>query len=401
MPDTKRRAWFWLILGAAVYAFVEFFSLWSLNFIRESKGVSYPPVSLTLSERHVKRIQSIINDDLAYKRLDALLGWSIRENGSLLPLYQANSEGIRASREYQLTPPDGVLRIATFGDSFTHCDEVPNEQTWQEILAGTQQGLEVMNFGVGGFGTDQAYLRYLRDGTRFQPDVVMIGFMSEDIKRHVNVFRPFYFAGTGIPMSKPRFILQGGELALEPNPLKQESDYERLVRNQEESLIRLGRNDWYFQHRPKEGALDFLPSVRFLSLLGYEIRKRTSPQILNEDMYNERSEAYRITMKIFDRFHRDVVKHGALPVIVLFPDRNDIRDYRMTGRSAFTRMINYFQEAGYLFIDLDEAFELYAPQVPLNELVGVHYSAEGNRIVANYLRDFLWSNDITRRPRVN
>ena len=45
--------------------------------------------------------------------------------------------------------------------------------------------MEVINFGVGGFGLDQAYLRYLEDGIQYKSHIVMIGFMSENIYRNV------------------------------------------------------------------------------------------------------------------------------------------------------------------------------------------------------------------------
>lgn len=52
-------------------------------------------------------------------------------------------------------------RIAIVGDSFTFKLEVPYEKTWGhqfEIALGP--GWQVLNFGVDGYGLDQAFLRY-------------------------------------------------------------------------------------------------------------------------------------------------------------------------------------------------------------------------------------------------
>lgn len=52
-------------------------------------------------------------------------------------------------------------RINTYGNSFTHCHQVSDAETWQEYLAG-HLGEPVQNFGMGGFGVYQAYRRLLR-----------------------------------------------------------------------------------------------------------------------------------------------------------------------------------------------------------------------------------------------
>ena len=57
--------------------------------------------------------------------MDAELGWTVKPSGHSEE-YRANSEGIRSDVSYSDAPAPGVLRIATFGDSFTHGDEVAN-----------------------------------------------------------------------------------------------------------------------------------------------------------------------------------------------------------------------------------------------------------------------------------
>ena len=69
--------------------------------------------------------------------------------------------------------------------------------------------VELLNYGVPAYGLDQAYLRYLKVGAQYHPNIVFIGYMTENFERDVNVFRPFY--GNGYPdwiFSKPRFRLR-------------------------------------------------------------------------------------------------------------------------------------------------------------------------------------------------
>ena len=52
------------------------------------------------------------------------------------------------------------------------------------------------------------------------PNVVLIGVITDDVLRGVNVFRPFFAPTTGHVLTKPRFLLDGtGTLELLPNPL--------------------------------------------------------------------------------------------------------------------------------------------------------------------------------------
>ena len=57
---------------------------------------------------------------------------------------------------------DRKCRINTYGNSFTHGDQVNDGETWQEYLAG-HLGEPIRNFGVGGYGVYQAYRRMIRE----------------------------------------------------------------------------------------------------------------------------------------------------------------------------------------------------------------------------------------------
>lgn len=57
---------------------------------------------------------------------------------------------------------DKAPRINTYGDSFTHGDQVNDGETWQEYLAGHLRE-PIRNFGAGGYGVYQAYRRMVRE----------------------------------------------------------------------------------------------------------------------------------------------------------------------------------------------------------------------------------------------
>ena len=104
--------------------------------------------------------------------------------------------------------------VSVYGDSFTFGAEVPNEAAWTDELS-DQLGCRVANFGVIGFGTDQAVLRYAsNDEDRAR--VVVLMHMVENIVRNVNQDRTMLY-GAGIEL-KPRFTVDRGALRLIPRP---------------------------------------------------------------------------------------------------------------------------------------------------------------------------------------
>ena len=153
-------------------------------------------------------------------QFDSDLGWAPRPNSkSDNGYYVYNSVGIRSEPiEYSKTPHKSTLRIAIFGDSVTHGDEVPFEETWGYYLENNlrERGIdaEVLNFGVSGYGMDQAFLRWEKMGYEFSPHVVIFGFQPGNVKRNVNLIRPLIHPKTAIPFSKPRFVEEEDKLRL-------------------------------------------------------------------------------------------------------------------------------------------------------------------------------------------
>jgi len=187
------------------------------------------------------KIQQLLDSSPKLVQLDPVLGWRYRP-GHRDPENQINSQGVRSGREYSTVPEPGVIRVAAFGDSFVYSNEVANDDTWSARMEALSPRMEVLNYGVGGYGTDQAFLRYLNEGSRLSTDVVIIGFAPDDLRRVVNVYRRF-ISNREFPLVKPRFVLTSdGDLVLLQSPLQRVSDYDTYLR-QPAKVIKLGRND--------------------------------------------------------------------------------------------------------------------------------------------------------------
>lgn len=382
-----RKLRFWVILPLVMFASLELSSSAVLLLIKRI-GLTYDPLFTTsIPEHHRAMLERLLAGRTNYLIHSSTLGWTIKPNGSA-HLYAANAKGIRANREYTLTPLEHVLRISTFGDSFTHCDDVRNADTWQEIMMSTHRNLEVLNFGVSGFGLDQAFLRYQQDGAMYKSHIVLIGFHTENIYRHVNVFRPFYAGTMSDPMAKPRYIFEEGRLVLLRNPMRDLSQYRNLLTHPERVLPELGVHDAYFHTRNKDGHLDFLPSVRLFRIGRYYYLFRKLG-IKRKGYYNVDSEAFKVTTGISDQFADTVLHNGSVPIFVVLPGKRDVARYRKDGTKVYKPLLEYYRAKGYRYIDLFDGFEQYGRGMTVPELVPLHYSPSGNRLVAESIWQYL------------
>ncbi len=150
----------------------------------------------------------------AIYRLNLLTGWGHRSgvmSSLIAPEYrvkvQINRDGLR-NEELPHERVPGRGRIMCLGDSFTFGVGVEAEQTFSKILQNRLlRDTDVINTGVTGFGTDQEYLYLTYEGKRYQPDLVVLVFYSEndmdDNQRH---------SGLGYP--KPYFVMGPNGLEL-------------------------------------------------------------------------------------------------------------------------------------------------------------------------------------------
>lgn len=390
--SARKKLAFSLVLLGFVWLLVELACWTGLWALERYKGVEYTPALVrTLSDKHRGILQAHLGGSGSYVIFDPELGWTIRPNGSKRG-YRTNRHGIRASREYALQPPPGTLRLAAFGDSFTHASDVPNGETWHRRIEEMDPKIEVLNFGVPGFEPGQALLRYRRDGVKFHPHIVLIGFMSENINRVVNTFRPFYFPRSGVPFTKPRFALRGGDLVLVPNPIQSLDGYRELLRDPEHVLPRIGENDYFYRRSSKRNPLDFLPSVRFASIVSNQYLHQPTHR---GGVYNSRSEAYQITLGVLEEFYKEAAENGSVPILVLFPERRDIRARREGRTVVYQPLLDELRGKGYRVIDLLEGFERYDPQGEMMKKKFIHYPKSGNRMVARHILDYLETNGLT------
>jgi len=146
---------------------------------------------------------------------DASRGWRTKPNVRELKVFNnknlnTNSQGFRGKTEFPYSKNKQKLRILILGDSFTFGDEVSDDETYAFYLQQMLPQAEVINMGVHGYGHDQMLILLREEGIKYEPDIVIVGFLALDMSRNLLSFRDF---------AKPRYVLEKGKLKLTGTPV--------------------------------------------------------------------------------------------------------------------------------------------------------------------------------------
>jgi hypothetical protein len=152
-------------------------------------------------------LRSFDPQSLRLSRPDPVLGWNHVPNTSGIwrkscfsTEIKFNSEGMR-DVEHDLNKPVGTYRIAVIGDSFVTAQEVEFDETFfrqlQHILNKRGYESQVLGFGVRGFGTGQAYQLLAHYALKYDPDLVILSFMANDVRNNLlalekNPAKPYF-----------------------------------------------------------------------------------------------------------------------------------------------------------------------------------------------------------------
>jgi hypothetical protein len=121
--------------------------------------------------------------------------WWISEGKGYVSI---NSDGLR-DKEHSTTKPENTYRIAVIGDSFSEAIQVNAEETFWSAIAQqlpscpALQGktVEVINFGVGDYGTAQELMTLKHHVWKYSPDLVLLEiFTGNDIVNNSQALSP-------------------------------------------------------------------------------------------------------------------------------------------------------------------------------------------------------------------
>jgi len=292
-----------------------------------------------------------------------------------------NSVGARGAREVEPAPPAGRLRVLCFGESFTYGTEVADGEDWPAQLEALEPRLEVLNFGVGAWGTDQALLRFRDVAPTLEPDVVILGLLLENICRNVNRFRQMYQPGDALALGKPRFRLVGGELELVPLPYASEIEFleDAVAGKLRETL---GAHEWWAGDDP---PIPFSNLARAWAT--HRAFERRRPWRL---WSRPKEEPYQVTLALLEAFQREALSLGARAApVVLYQSQGDHAQVELAGGERYWSGLEAdLERAGVPLVD---TFETVAGRIARGESAyrKVHHDPATNRAIAALVLDWL------------
>ncbi len=164
---------------------------------------------------------------------DQELGWSTVKNYKAEPYSSQkrnpvvtithNSKGFRMDHEVD----ENKDIILMTGDSLTYgfwVDDKKIVSAQLNEMLGSEY--EVVNLAVGGYGTDQAFLRFIRDGLQYKPKAVVHVLFNNDFS---NIFYQYQY-----DVFKPLFVIEENKLQLTNVPTPLSKNYELSYPKQRE-----------------------------------------------------------------------------------------------------------------------------------------------------------------------
>ena len=278
--------------------------------------------------------------------------------------YTVNRDGFRGTSE--IAPKSGARRRLLFvGDSFTFGVGVNDSSTYPaRVDARLRQWcatpIETINGGVGGFGTSHELSFLQHYGWRFQPDVVVLGFLTGD---------PEDNALSGLHR------LVGGRL--EDIPLAERPGW---------GLIRASKHvpgyNWLVHH----STLFNWTRLKIGSLVAQRAAARDAATAQTpapgEKRPDEREvERWKLTAAIFERVRAQADSQGVRLIVAIIPHSATLTEYYKNGRDvAVDRMLDICRTQKLACVNVAESIHQARP----GENPGSFYLPEGHFNATGY-----------------
>jgi len=350
-------------------------------------------------------------DKFMLASFDKELGWTKKPNTHGLERGKFGDIEFHIDGNGSRHNPIGLeTSIVTFGDSYTFCRQVEDCQTWQVYLSKILDD-KVLNFGIGNYGVDQAFLSYQRQILPKDTKVVILGFVPETICRIQSSWKHYLEFGNTFAF-KPRFTIEGGELKLHNNLLTGPEDFYRLNK----IILKAQENDAFYKNKFKRLQFRFPYLLRYLSNFKrstnllyllikrkfFNLLKKSNSAIENapfskimhenimvsHNMYSDKNACdllEAILLKFCDLAH----ERGHLPLIVVMPQLIDMEIFKKSKISPYQSFFLRINEKERVldmtqYLNTDNLSQFYT-----DDVYGGHFSDMGNRLVADKISEHL------------
>ena len=319
-------------------------------------------------------------------------GWWRKEGNAFI---EVNLYGFRHG-DRGPSKPEGTFRVAVLGDSFIEAFQVPDDQTICAVLerelascdALSSRSVQVLNFGVSGYGTAQELLMLRHHVWQYAPDLVILAFFAgNDLRNNSFELEPYHV--------RPFYRLEDGELMLDTS-FRQHPDFLRahlarvrlkvalINRLRILQLINHVRTTW----RQANAAADVRP-----------VSMGVDPAALVEPSDDAWRTAWEISERLILEIADEAERHGAEFWLVTVPGDVQVHpDPEVTARwqqqlkvndllYGERRLASFGLQHNLSVVTLAEPLRQYATErkqalygFPNTELGFGHWNADGHRV---------------------
>jgi len=291
---------------------------------------------------------------------------------------------------------DTFTQIDFYGDSYTYGAEVNDDKYIWTNLISKKLNIIVNNKGVGGFGSDQSYLKFK---TNKKPSaIVVLNHLSENIIRNVNQFRHLIYPSNYYDL-KPIFILEDNQLKLIDLP-ELKFDVEKFKKTPNSYLkhdfFKIGSKSGIY-HKKFPYSLTLFKSL----LTNWKIKSIFKFYSGYQPFYNldHESNAVYVTKSILESFISDSKKRDLIPIITILPTYRDFEFYDKYGYFPYKPLIDLLDKKSF-FIDFGHEIIFSKKNFNLNDALNLykskssHMNENGHEIISEIFLIYIKKNKI-------
>ena len=222
-----------------------------------------------------------------------------------------------------------------------------DKNTWEEQIS-KKNNFNVLNFGVGNYGLDQAILKYKNINLSKETKIVIMGFVSETITRVQTSWKHYTEFGN-INGFKPKFELVGNNLILKQNPINLKTKIYQI----EKIIYRLKQTERFYKERFLKYKFHFPYLVKFIinfkfnvKIFSYLIASDLAKKLNKSQLFNkiqnaifyliiernvkeahylyQENHSKKLLTKLIKKFKRISYKRKHIPIVIIFPQPQDI-----------------------------------------------------------------------------
>ena len=270
-------------------------------------------------------------------------------------------------------------------------------RTWQETFReNTGQG--ILNFGVGGYGLDQALLKFEKHHAAYKEKektrLVILGIFSQPLRRSLSRFSFYYFQNKTDWefVFKPQFVKSPQGIELLKLPCQDAQCLNSLMVNQDNPVFdSMAKHDYWYQQDLLKPPAAFPRLFRYAKAFPrYFHKKRQAageePAVFVTPFVLE------LSQYLIERFVQGAQEQGVTPILLLMYTKNELQHIKR-GYREDAPLVQFLDHQKITYIDTapyfikhhstDDGFEsLFLPN-------DGHYNLSGDVFVAQALQEGL------------